>query len=220
MANVYTNQIHDGTLPGPVVNVATALNTDSCEDQQTVATAFYTFCTNPDRELLQLNIGNGDKPRTFLLNLPNSSKVRVGHCLGVGASAIGTKSPIDGKLLVLTGDGGHDIGAPAPLVILKSMVVTKDIISMTHDLFIARLAEKGQDYTWTLTSCVKATETNTTTYSTMAIAPILIYLVNDDIEADLDTALVYKQILGLDNATNGMFIHLKQFLLAVLTGWT
>jgi hypothetical protein len=144
MAGAYTNQINEGMLPRrPVGNVATALNNDLLDDQCTAATAFYTFLTNPDRELLQLNIGSGDKPCTFLINLSNSSKVRVGHCIGVGVSAIGATFPVDGKLLVLTGDGGHDIGAPAPLVLPKSMVVANDIIAMTHDLFVARLAKKG-----------------------------------------------------------------------------
>jgi hypothetical protein len=218
MANAYTNQIHDGTLPAPVGNVATALNADSLADQRTAATSLFTFLQNPERELLQLNIGDGDKPRTFLINLPNSSKVRVCHCIGVGASAIGTTSPTDGKLLVLTGDGGHDIGAPAPLVLPKSMVDAQDIISMTHELFVSRLAEKGRDYTWPLASRAKACEGATNTFNIMAIAPIPIFLVNDGIEADLDAALVYERVLGLDDATNDMFTHLKHFLLAVLTG--
>jgi hypothetical protein len=200
MAGAYTNQINEGMLPRrPVGNVATALNNDLLDDQCTAATAFYTFLTNPDRELLQLNIGSGDKPCTFLINLSNSSKVRVGHCIGVGVSAIGATFPVDGKLLVLASDGGHDIGAPAPLVLPKSMVVANDIIAMTHDLFVARLAKKGWDYTWPLASHAKATENNTTTYHIMAIAPILIFLVNDGIDADLDTALVYERILGLSS---------------------
>ena len=218
MPDAYTNQIHDGTLPGPVGNVATALNTDSFADQRTAATAFFTFLTNPEKELLQLNIGEGDKPRTFLINLPNSSKVRVGHCIGVGASAIGTTSPTDGKLLVLTGEGGHDIGAPAPLVLPKSMVTTQEVISMSHELFVSRLAEKGKDYTWPLTSRAKATKTANPTVAIMAIAPIPFFLVNDGIDSDLDAALVYERILGLDDATSDMFTHLKHFLLAVLTG--
>jgi hypothetical protein len=71
---------------------------------------------------------------------------------------------------------------------------------------------------WPLTSCAKATENRTTTVNIMKIAPIPIFLVNDGIEADLDAALVYERILGLDNSTNEMFTHSKDFLLAVLTG--
>jgi hypothetical protein len=217
MDNIYTKQINDCTLPGPVGNVGSVLNADSLADQQTAATAFFTFLTNLEKELLQLNIRDSNKPHTFLINLPNSSKVWVGHCIGVSASAIGATSPKDGKLLVLTGNGGHDIGALAPLILPKSMVTTQDIISMTHELFVTHLAEKGRDYTWPLASQAKATKTTTNTVAIMTIAPIPIFLVNNGIDSNIDAALVYEQILGLDDATNDMFTHLKHFLLAVLT---
>jgi hypothetical protein len=141
MANEYTNVIFDDNLPGPVGNVATTLSSATIAEQKTTATDFFTYLENPNRELLQLNMDN--KPHVFIFGIQGSSKVRVCHSISMGASAIGSTAPADGKLLALTSDGRQDIGAPAPLVLPSSMVDKEDIIAMSHGgYFVTRLAEK------------------------------------------------------------------------------
>jgi hypothetical protein len=217
MANEYTNVIFDGNLPGPIGNVATALSTASIAEQKTAATEFFEYLQNPTRELLQLNMDN--KPHVFILGIQGTSNIRMCHSLGMGASAIGITAPTDGKLLALTGDGGQDIGASAPLVLPTLMVEKEDIIAMSHEYFVSKLAEKGETYAWPLASRAKAVEGNGDhTVKVFKIAPIPPFLIYDGIDQDLDAALVYERVLGLDDHTTAMFSHLKSFLLAILTG--
>lgn len=111
-------------------------------------------------------------PRTVIFGIPNSSKLWIGHAMGLGASAIGHTSPIDDKLLILTGDGGHDIGAPAPFVLPMSVVETRAVITMSHNMFKAKLTEKEANYSWPLVSRAKAIETEITTVDIMQLAPL------------------------------------------------
>jgi hypothetical protein len=213
----YANNIYNGTLPGPVGNVATALHGDDyVARQKTNAATFFTFLQDDNKNLLQLNMDN--TPRTVIFGIPNSSKLRVGHSLGLGASAIGSTSPIDDKLLILTGDGGHDIGAPAPLVLPKSVVETRAVITMSEDMFKAKLTEKGPNYSWPLVSRAKAIETETTTVDIMQIAPVPTFLLYDGLDNDIDAADLYERVLELDDSTSPVLSHLKNFLLAFLTG--
>jgi hypothetical protein len=217
MADPYDYNIYNGTLPGPVGNVATALHGDDhVARQKTSAATFFTFLQDPNHNLLQLNMDN--TPRTVVFGIPNSSKLRVGHSLGLGASAIGSTSPIDDKLLILTGDGGHDIGAPAPLVLPKSVVDTRAVITMSEEMFKLKLTEKGANYSWPLVSRAKATETEVIKADIMQIAPVPAFLLYDGIDNDVDAAELYERLLDLDDATAPVLVHLKHFLLAFLTG--
>ena len=217
MAEPYVYTIYNGTLPGPVGYVPTALHGDDhVARQKTNAATFFTFLQDENRNLLQLNMDN--TPRTVIFGIPNSSKLRIGHALGLGASAIGHTSPIDDKLLILTGDGGHDIGAPAPLVLPKSVVQTRAVITMSHDMFKTKLTEKGANYSWPLVSRAKAIETETTTVDIMQIAPVPTFLLYDGVNNDIDAAELYERVMDLDDSTAPVLIHLKNFILAFLTG--
>jgi hypothetical protein len=101
-------QLFDRTLPGATGEIRRVLAAMDMETQRTNVLQFHEFLTNPDSELLTLNGDN--TPCTCRISLPNSSKVRVLHCIGIGCSAIGATSPLDNRLLALTGDGSHDIG--------------------------------------------------------------------------------------------------------------
>jgi hypothetical protein len=210
-------QLFDGTLPGATGEIGQVFAAMDMETQRTNALQFHEFLVNPDSELLTLNGDN--TPRTCIIGLPNSSKVRVLHCFGIGASAIGATSPIDNKLLALSGDGGHDIGAPAPLVLPKSVVTANEVIAMSHDMFCSRITDKGPDYSWPLTSRAKAVENGIaeSKVEIMMIAPVPSFLVYDGLTRDIDAALLYERILSLADTTNSMYTHLKQFLLGVLT---
>lgn len=217
MANEYTNIIFDGNLPAPVGNIATILHEVTIAAQKTAASDFFEYLQSQNRELLQLNMDN--KPRVFIFGIQGSSKVRVCHSIGMGASAIGTTSPTDGKILALTGDGGQDIGASSPLVLPTTMVEQQDVIAMSHDYFVNRLEEKGEHYSWPLASRAKVTEGNDDyKVNVFKLAPLPPFLIYDGIDEDLDAATVYERILSVDDHTSPMFCHLKSFLLALLTG--
>jgi hypothetical protein len=210
-------QLFDGTLPGATGEIGRILAAMDMETQRTNALQFHEFLINPESELLTLNGDN--TPRTCIISLPNSSKVRVIHCIGIGSSAIGSTSPLDNKLLSLTGDGGHDIGAPAPLVLPKSAVRVSDVVAMSHELFCSRIAEKGPEYSWPLASRAKAVETGIeeSKVPIMMIASIPSFLVYDGLTGDIDAALLYERVLSLADTTNTMYTHLKHFLLSTLT---
>ena len=209
----YEPTIFDGTLPGPVGNVATSLNDNEVVVHRQRAIDLYQFLTDENKVLLQLNMDH--TPRTCLVGMPNSSKVRVLHTFGIGASGIGSISQIDNKLLFLTGDGGPDIGTPLPLVLPPETVTMADRICLTADQFSTQIKAQGATYTFPL---VRRLDAASTTAATMQLAPIPSFLVLDGIDKDLDAADVLERVLLADDTDGEMFTHLKNFLRCCVTG--
>eukprot|EP00957_Ditylum_brightwellii_P070595 5363693-Ditylum_brightwellii.AAC.1 len=71
------------------------------------------------RPLLTLNTDSNKY--TTLVNLLHSYLVKVVHGLSIGALGIGATSPLDRKVLFLTGKGDKEIGYPECLCIPVSM---------------------------------------------------------------------------------------------------
>jgi hypothetical protein len=208
------NIIYSGTLPGPVGNIATVIHSVPIDQQKQQFLDFYTFLSDDTSVLLQLN---ADKAyRVCLVGLPASSKVRIVHCMGLGSSAIGMTSPVDNNLLLLTGDGGIDIGTPIPLMLDTTVRSKQETFSMTEAQFFTQLESQGANYTWPLRRRSEAANSNTTT-TIMQVAPIPAFLVMDGFTQDLDAADVYERILSLDDHEGEAFTHTKNFLLACLT---
>ena len=103
------------TLPAPTGNIPNIVHTHPIETQRQQCIDIFDFLMGPDPDLLKLN--EDPIPRTVLISLPRLSKVKLVYCGGVGASAIGATSDIDGKFLFLTGDAGNDLGNPSPVII-------------------------------------------------------------------------------------------------------
>jgi hypothetical protein len=207
----YTPVLFQGGLPGATGHVAPTLDTIPLATQRDRAIQFYEFLINPESQMLQLNIDND--LRTVLIQVPNSSKVRLLYGGSFGASGIGATSPVDNKFLFMTGDGGGDIGLPTPIVLPASMRDVKTVASMTHLQFATKLTEKGADYEWPLLRRDKVT----TTKDIMQFAPIPSYLVLDGFVGDIDAAEVYERVLSINNDDVEMYSHLKNFLLACLS---
>ena len=132
-------------LPGPTGDVPKLLDTTSKEDQRKQADGLFDFLTSVDPALARLNEGNDIF--VALVNVPKTSLVKVVYGLGLGSSPIGPSvSAIDGKLLMLHGDGNKDIGPPQPLVLPSTMVEKKSIATMTDDQFSSTLTTKGAGY--------------------------------------------------------------------------
>jgi hypothetical protein len=86
----------------------------------------FTFFMEDNKEILQLNMNTSSY--TCVIGLPNSVKVQVLHCIGIGTTAIGhMPSKIDGKLLFFHGDGVQDIGSPLPIVLPQSILTKTDV---------------------------------------------------------------------------------------------
>jgi hypothetical protein len=149
--------------------------------------------------------------------MPNSSKVWLLHCIGVGATAIGQMpSAIKGKLLFFHGDGGQDIGTPLPIVLPQSVLTKNEVLSMTQEQFHTNLNAQGPTYLWPLVPHIRAFEANKK-HTIMQIAPIPAFLVLDGIHQDLDVADMLEQVLSLVmfNVPYWMKISCGQLILSV-----
>ena len=204
--------IFDGTLPGPANNVANIMHQTDAASQRTRSSQLFDFLMDNNSNLSDLN--SDDTPHTVLINIPNSSKVKLLYCGGVGASGIGQATPTDGKFLWLQGDGGPEIGTPHPFVLPTDMRQTKELGVMTLQQFSdkLRLDANGQ-YTWPL---LQRAQINTK--ATMLMAPIPPYLVYDGIDNDLDAADVLERLLSLSDEVKELEVikHATNFLLSCL----
>ena len=84
---------------------------------------------------------------------------------------------------------------------------------MTQDEFESNLVT---GFTWPIIR--RNVAVNNTTVKIMQIAPIPAFLILDGFTQDLCAAELLERIMGLADTTGEMFTHLKNFLLAVLTG--
>ena len=208
---VHTNVMFDGTLPGPSDKVPTVLHQTNFETQRKLAKDLYEFLSEDEASKLELNTDTS--PRVALINIPLTQKVRVVYSMGFGSKGIGATSKVANKFLFLSGDGGPDSGTPTPIVLGSHAGDLRDVYTMTHEQFVARITTKGKNYTYPLLPRKSVTNTE----SIMMIAPIPAYLVYDGFTEDLDAADVYERLMSIDTSQNGMYHHLEYFLLACLS---
>jgi len=206
----HNNVFFNGTLPGPTCDVAHQFAAIPIQEQKEQAAQLLEFLMNETKQLLALN---GDQvPRVALLALPSSSKVKVVYGLGVGASGITNTTPIDGKVLALTGNGNNTLGPPSTVVLPTSTTTPANVKSLSEDLFLEKLTSAGNGYRWPLAQVRAASDTN----PLVQLAPIPAFLVYDGFDNNLDAAEVYERVLSLDNHDTPMMLHLKQFLRATV----
>ena len=209
---LHTNIIFTSdSLPAPTGNIPHLLHAYPIDLQRQQSIKLIDFLIGEDPDLLKLN--EDPTPRTILISLPRSSKVKLVYCGGVGSSAIGTTSDIDGKFLFLTGDAGNDLGNPLPIVIPPTGHVQEGIMCMTHTQFSSNITSKGENYNYPLVARTNVTNTE----NIMQLAPIPAFLIYDGFHRNLDASDVYERVLTLDN-TNKIpcFTHLKKFLLSCM----
>ena len=198
-------------LPSPTGNIPNIIHAHPIETQRQQCIDIFDFLMGPDPDLLKLN--EDPIPRTVLISLPRSSKVKLVYCGGVGASAIGTTSDIDGKFLFLTGDAGNDLGNPLPVIIPPTGHIEEEIACMTHTQFSTNITRQGANYKYPLL----AKSNVTTTQMLMQLAPIPAFLVYDGFHRNLDASEVYERVLNMENTNDiACFSHLKNFLLSCM----
>ena len=209
--SAHTNVLSNGANPTPTALVALTLHNTDTDTQLQEATEYFDFLTNTTSNLMELN--NDDVIRAALINMPNSSNVKVLFSAGLGSSGIRQRSIDDGNFLFLCGDGGNDIGTPASLSLPSTMRTKASVAVMTHTQFSTKITEKGKNFTWPLLTRDKVD----TAKEIMQIAPIPPFLVYDGLETDLNAALIYERVLDADTHGMPVYQHAKDFLLACLS---
>ena len=155
---LHTNIIFTSdSLPAPTGNIPHLLHAYPIDLQRQQSIELFDFLIGEDPDLLKLN--EDPTPRSILISLPRSSKVKLVYCGGVGSSAIGTTSDIDGKFLFLTGDAGNDLGNPLPIIIPPTGHVQEGIMCMTHTQFSSNITSKGENYNYPLVARTNVTNT-------------------------------------------------------------
>eukprot|EP00957_Ditylum_brightwellii_P074192 5637263-Ditylum_brightwellii.AAC.1 len=79
-------------------------------EQKAATQTLHKFLKDPSNQPMQLN--EGTNKFTALVNLPSSNIIRLVHGLGFGTNAIGSTSPVTGKILILSGEGDKALGVP------------------------------------------------------------------------------------------------------------
>ena len=207
----HTNVLSNGANPIPKALVALALHNTNTDTQLQEATEYFDYLTNTTSNLMELN--NDDVVRAALINMPNSSNVKVLFSAGLRSSGIGQTSIDDGNFLFLCGDGGNDIGTPASLSLPSTMCTKASVAVMTHTQFSTKIREKGNIFTWPLLPRDKVD----TSKEIMQIAPIPPFLVYDGLESVLNAALIYERVLDADTHGMPVYQHAKDFLLSCLS---
>jgi hypothetical protein len=202
----YENSIWDGTLPAPTGNVAKEFEKINIGDQKDLALSVFMFLSNETSNLTQLNAEN--RLYTVLVNLPSSNEVRVLYGLGYGASGIGITSPIEDKILTLSGEGDSTIGIPPTLALPNTIRTMVTLKSPTDEDLQAAL--KTPTTSWNRFRVININDDKTT--QIMQIAPIPSFVVYDGFNKDLSADEVYERLLSLDEQDNPMITHCRNFL--------
>ena len=113
----HTPIFYTGSLPGPKGQVAKWFHTAfPMETQRTHATDLFHFLNQDSLQPLELNSDN--IPRAALISVPSSNKVRLVYGMGFGSRMIrSSNSEITGKYVMLSGEGGLELGTPNVLTI-------------------------------------------------------------------------------------------------------
>ena len=206
--------LFSGTLPLPSTNIARIFERTDQETQERQSEEFFSFLTDENSDLKDLN--NVTDSFTTLVNIPNTSKVKLLHSISVGgSSSLVKKSKIDGQFVFLYEDGNESV-APNTVVLPTSIRTLRSMASMTLKQFSATLSEKGPDYEFPLVTRGNVLDENRA--ELMQIAPIPAYLVYDGVDKDLDAAEIVERVLNVtDHGNSDMYTHLLNFLLACLS---
>ena len=124
-------------------------------------------------------------------------------------------SKIANQYVMISGEGGSDLGGPNVLTPPASIHQPASIATMTIEIFSTKVKEKGKAHNYPFLVC---SNVNNTT-KVLQISPIPPFLLYDGFEKDLDSAEVLERILSMDRDGGGQYmnLHLQQFLLYCLS---
>ena len=201
-----------GTLPAAQGTIAETFATIPMDAQRKAAEDLHSFLwTSNGGDMLRLNLGQ--TLLTCLVAIPATGMVKIVYGLGVGSAGIGEANPLEGKMLMLYGEGDKAIGPPEILV-LGSESNQRITVNDPSDTEVQeRLTAKGK----TFGRYLIAPRNVTSSAEILRIAAIPAYLVYDGFTNDLHAAEVYERVLQCTH-TSPMLEHAKSFLRSILVG--
>ena len=119
--------------------------------------------------------------------------------------------------MVLTGEGGKELGTPNVLVLPPTLLQQRTVVSMSDDQFTNTYSAKGKDFSWPL---LRKADMGGLEADIYCLCPIPAFLVYDGFTCDLNAAEVLERLSSLPaNADyDVLYDHAKHFLQACLLG--
>ena len=209
---VYLSRYFHGTLPAGTGDVARHLATRFTPVQQRQAAKdLFAFLQEELGDLRDLNGDN--RPFTALVAIPGTHRVRVIYGLGAGSAGIGQVSPLQDKLLALTGEGGGPLGPPQPMMLPPALRRRRLVLNpLPEDVDRAFAQENHRVEDAILPARVVRHQEDL-----MGLAPIPTYLVYDGLDEDLDAGMVYERLM-MSQHPSDMRTHALAFLRTCLVG--
>ena len=174
-------------------------------------TGFYAFLRQDT--IQHLDINTDTIPRLALINIPILSKVQLLFGVGFGSRIIGAfPSKIANQYIMLSGEGGPELGCPNVLTLPSSIHHPSYIATMTAKTFSAKVKSKVTTYNYPLLAHSNFGDTT----EPLQIASIPPFLVYDSFKKNLDASEVPEQVLATDRDVGGQEItlHIHNFLLS------
>ena len=215
-AFTHTPVIWDGTLPSPKASVAKELAKVALENQRAQTALFYNLLVQDDntRDLHQLN--HDTTPVVCaLVNVPKLKMVKLVYLLKYGAAGFMKNSPLDNKILVLTGDGDNKMGLPKQMLLPPLVITSTEVTVMTQEMFLEHIAACNGSYTYPLRP--QRQLAGVVQVDVLKLATIPAYLVYDMFDGMADAANILERVLGSPFITEPFMEHLKTFILCCIS---
>lgn len=209
----YVNILFNGTLPAARGKIAKQLMDTTPAQQRQQSEEISTFLNPTNNPNLHQCNADNSPAYTFVMGIPGTTKLKFVYGIGFGASGIGATTPLDGKILLLTGEGGGSMGPPTSLVLPQSAVTVHQVPTMTEDQLLAKMETLGATYSWPVLARTHINETSTQLH----IVPCPTYLCCDGLDGNIDAFELYERIMSLDDSTGAIFVTLKQYIRAFLS---
>ena len=208
----YISRYFLGTLPAGTGDVARSLAASfTPEQQRQAAVDLFSFLQEEFGDLRDLNGDN--RPFTALVAIPGTHRVRVIYGLGAGSAGIGQVSPLQDKLLALTGEGGGLLGPPQPMILPPALTRRRLLLNpLPEDVDRAFARENHRVEDAVLPARVIRHQEDL-----MGLAPIPPYLVYDGLDDDLEAGMVYERLM-MSQHPSAMRSHALAFLRTCLVG--
>ena len=146
--------------------------------------------------------------------MPQSNVVKLVYCFGYGASGIENNSPLDGKLLLLEGEG-----APPPQqLIMPAKTCIKDLVKCPSE--VAFLQELMNDSEPRCPLFSKRDAPEDATERIILLAPISAYNAIHIFEEKTCAKYLYKHTISLLDQTEKWLIHPKTIIQASMVRHT
>ena len=195
-------------LPPPTATLAQELHKIPLNEQRRHAAQLYTFLVQPSVDLSNLN--NPSNPATTcMVNIPDSSMIRIVHSIGYGTNPIGQVSPIANHILTLTGDGST-ANPPQALILPQETATPIDIRVPSEAEFNTKILTNTQF------ALFKNNDVNARA-KVPKLMPIITFLVYDGFDMDLDAVTIYKRVQNLHNQQDPHVQAMLHFLRGCMT---